>query len=68
MELINSSAVFYPRGNLPARIVNHVNYTIDFQKLSVPFTGRSTTKLGQNVLNYLNLVKDIPKTYSNNEM
>ena len=34
-----------------------------FQKLLVTFTNVSTKEHGQNVLNSLNLVKDMPQTY-----
>ena len=63
MALIDSSAVF----SLPEAIClrDSLNPSINpriFQKLSVTLTNGSTKEHGQNLLNSLNLVKDMPQT------
>ena len=63
MTLIDSSTVFslpkaiYLRDSLNPSISPRV-----FHKLSVTFTDISTKEHGQNVMNSLNLVKDMPQT------
>ena len=61
MEIIDSSAVFHPRGNLTARLVKPVKYPTDFQKVSIPFTDIYVNEYGQNDLNSSNLIKETPK-------
>ena len=63
MALIDSSAVF----PTPEAIClcDSLNLSISpriFQDLSVPFNDGSMKEHGKNVLNYLNLVKDILQT------
>ena len=47
---------------MPALLVKPVNQPTEFPEIFVPFTGGSTKELGQNVLNSLNLVKDVPQS------